>query len=37
VILLGEDPSALQVAGVACIVAGLLSLTLRRRRALAPA
>jgi drug/metabolite transporter (DMT)-like permease len=30
VILLGEDPSALQVAGVACIIAGLVSVALRR-------
>jgi drug/metabolite transporter (DMT)-like permease len=30
VILLGEDPSALQLAGVACIVAGLVSIALRR-------
>jgi drug/metabolite transporter (DMT)-like permease len=30
VILLGEDPSALQLAGVACIVAGLVSVALRR-------
>jgi drug/metabolite transporter (DMT)-like permease len=34
VILLGEDPSALQLAGVACILAGLLSIA--RRRAAAP-
>jgi drug/metabolite transporter (DMT)-like permease len=30
VVLLGEDPSALQLAGVACIVAGLVSVALRR-------
>jgi drug/metabolite transporter (DMT)-like permease len=30
VILLGEEPSALQLAGVACIVAGLVSIALRR-------
>jgi drug/metabolite transporter (DMT)-like permease len=30
VILLGEDPSALQLAGVACILAGLVSIALRR-------
>jgi drug/metabolite transporter (DMT)-like permease len=30
-ILLGQDPSALQLAGVACILAGLLSVALRRR------
>jgi drug/metabolite transporter (DMT)-like permease len=30
VILLSEDPSALQLAGVACIVAGLLSIARRR-------
>jgi drug/metabolite transporter (DMT)-like permease len=34
VILLGEDPSALQLAGVACILAGLLSIA--RRKASAP-
>jgi len=33
VILLSEDPSLLQVAGVACIVAGLLSVALSRRAA----
>jgi drug/metabolite transporter (DMT)-like permease len=30
VILLGEEPSALQLAGVACILAGLVSVALRR-------
>lgn len=30
VILLGEDPSVLQFAGVACVVAGLVSVALRR-------
>ena len=30
VILLGEDPSSLQLAGVACILAGLVSIALRR-------
>jgi drug/metabolite transporter (DMT)-like permease len=30
VILLGEDPSALQLAGVACILAGLVSIAVRR-------
>jgi drug/metabolite transporter (DMT)-like permease len=30
VILLGEDPSALQLAGVACILAGLVSVAMRR-------
>jgi drug/metabolite transporter (DMT)-like permease len=30
VILLGEDPSTLQLAGVVCIVAGLVSIALRR-------
>jgi drug/metabolite transporter (DMT)-like permease len=30
VILLGEDPSALQLVGVACILAGLVSVALRR-------
>ena len=30
VVLLGEDPSVLQLAGVACILAGLLSVALRR-------
>jgi drug/metabolite transporter (DMT)-like permease len=34
VILLGEDPSVLQLAGVACILAGLLSVA--RRRTAAP-
>jgi drug/metabolite transporter (DMT)-like permease len=33
VILLGEDPSVLQLAGVACIIAGLLSIARRRARA----
>ena len=32
VILLGEDPSALQLAGVACILAGLVSVALRVSR-----
>src|SRR5215218_6082283 len=31
VVLLGEDPTALQLAGVACIVAALLSIASRRR------
>jgi drug/metabolite transporter (DMT)-like permease len=31
VILLGEEPTALQVAGVACIIAALLSIASRRR------
>jgi drug/metabolite transporter (DMT)-like permease len=30
VVLLGEDPTALQLAGVACILAGLISVALRR-------
>jgi drug/metabolite transporter (DMT)-like permease len=30
VVLLGEDPSVLQLAGVACILAGLVSIALRR-------
>ncbi len=30
VVLLGEDPSTLQLAGVACILAGLVSVALRR-------
>jgi len=30
VVLLGEDPSGLQLAGVACILAGLISVALRR-------
>jgi drug/metabolite transporter (DMT)-like permease len=30
VVLLGEEPSALQLAGVACILAGLVSVALRR-------
>jgi drug/metabolite transporter (DMT)-like permease len=29
-VLLGEDPSALQLVGVACILAGLVSVALRR-------
>ena len=33
VILLGEDPSLLQLGGVACIIAGLLSIARRRVRA----
>jgi drug/metabolite transporter (DMT)-like permease len=33
VILLGEEPSLLQLAGVACILAGLLSIARRRARA----
>jgi drug/metabolite transporter (DMT)-like permease len=32
VVLLGESPTALQVAGVALVLAGVLSLALRRRR-----
>ena len=36
VILLGEDPSALQLAGVACILAGLVSIALRRDPARRP-
>jgi drug/metabolite transporter (DMT)-like permease len=36
VVLLGEDPSALQLAGVACIVAGLVSVALRRAPARRP-
>jgi drug/metabolite transporter (DMT)-like permease len=36
VVLLGEDPSALQLAGVACIVAGLVSVALRRDPARRP-
>jgi drug/metabolite transporter (DMT)-like permease len=36
VILLGEDPSALQLAGVACILAGLVSVALRRDPARRP-
>jgi drug/metabolite transporter (DMT)-like permease len=31
-VLLGQEPSALQIAGVACILAGLLSVALRPRR-----
>ena len=30
VVLLGEEPSALQLVGVACILAGLVSVALRR-------
>jgi drug/metabolite transporter (DMT)-like permease len=36
VILLGEEPSALQLAGVACILVGLVSVALRRDRAREP-
>ena len=36
VILLGEDPTALQLAGVACILAGLVSVALRRDRSRRP-
>jgi drug/metabolite transporter (DMT)-like permease len=37
-VLLGQDPSALQLAGVACILGGLLSMAVRpRRRAAVPA
>jgi drug/metabolite transporter (DMT)-like permease len=36
VILLGEDPSALQLAGVACVLAGLLTVARRRTRAQVP-
>jgi drug/metabolite transporter (DMT)-like permease len=32
IVLLGEDPSALQLAGAACILAGLVSVALTRRR-----
>jgi drug/metabolite transporter (DMT)-like permease len=35
VVLLGQDPSVLQLAGVACIIAGLVSVAVRPRR-LAP-
>ena len=31
IVLLGEDPTALQLAGAACILAGLLSIAARRR------
>jgi drug/metabolite transporter (DMT)-like permease len=37
VVLLGEDPSLLQLAGVGCIVAGLVSVALRRAPAAKPA
>ncbi len=37
VVLLGEDPSALQLLGVICIVAGLLTVARRRSRSAAPA
>ena len=37
VILLGEEPSVLQLAGVACILAGLLSIASRRAPARPPA
>jgi drug/metabolite transporter (DMT)-like permease len=36
VVLLGEDPTALQLAGVACILAGLVSVALRRDRSRRP-
>ena len=36
VILLGEEPSTLQLAGVACILAGLVSVALRRDQAREP-
>ncbi len=35
-VLLGEDPTALQLAGVACILAGLVSIALRRDPARRP-
>jgi drug/metabolite transporter (DMT)-like permease len=31
VVLLGQEPSVVQLAGVACILAGLLSVALRPR------
>ena len=31
IVLLGEEPSALQLAGAACILAGLVSVATRRR------
>jgi drug/metabolite transporter (DMT)-like permease len=37
VVLLGQRPSALQLAGVACILAGLVSVAVRPRRVTAPA
>jgi drug/metabolite transporter (DMT)-like permease len=37
VILLGEDPTALQLAGVGCILAGLISVAVRRAPARKPA
>jgi drug/metabolite transporter (DMT)-like permease len=37
IVLLGEEPSALQLVGVACILAGLVSVALRRARAPVPA
>ncbi|MGH2945256.1 MAG: DMT family transporter [Solirubrobacteraceae bacterium] len=36
VVLLGEEPTALQLAGVACILAGLVSVALRRAAARKP-
>jgi drug/metabolite transporter (DMT)-like permease len=36
VVLLGEDPTLLQLAGVACILAGLISVALRRSTARKP-
>jgi drug/metabolite transporter (DMT)-like permease len=37
IVLLGEDPSVLQLCGAACILAGLVSVALTRRRVQAPA
>ncbi|HKH17055.1 MAG TPA: DMT family transporter [Solirubrobacteraceae bacterium] len=37
IVLLGEEPSALQLAGAACILAGLVSVALARRRVQGPA
>jgi drug/metabolite transporter (DMT)-like permease len=37
IVLLGEEPSALQLCGAACILAGLASVALTRRRVQAPA
>jgi drug/metabolite transporter (DMT)-like permease len=37
VVLLGERPSGLQLLGVGCVLAGLVSIAAGRRRAAAPA
>jgi drug/metabolite transporter (DMT)-like permease len=37
IVLLSEEPSVLQLCGAACILAGLVSVALARRRVQAPA